>query len=288
MATLLDDRILKKPRVLKRVNPVNIGSESFEEGDYCFRISNFDDYIYFALTEYDNGIETPMDLTTFGDIFLKFVSRGNSIEIPSVPNLQNIEAAKGEVVFKIDKASSDALVQFPSSNFSIVSKLVKGTDYSFESVLFEGLFLKPNSGEKISARFNQIYNQQTDQTLQSLKTSYDEVKQIVQQLETYQQELTEIYAKEQTKEKSLNAQFTALNNTLKSNDQLQVNIVPTTQPDASTGGDVSDTGLENLGDPVNLPRGGSYGGRPAPISNTDSDTILRARNDSAGGVMTGP
>lgn len=287
MATLLDDRILKKPRVLKRVNPVNIGSESFEEGDYCFRISNFDDYIYFALTEYDNGIETPMDLTTFGDIFLKFVSRGNSIEIPSVPNLQNIESAKGEVVFKIDKASSEAIVQFPSSSFSIVSKLVKGTDYSFESVLFEGLFLKPNSGEKISARFNQIYNQQTDQTLQSLKTSYDEVKQIVQQLETYQQELTEIYAKEQTKEKSLNAQFTALNNTLKSNDQLQVNIVPTTQPDTSTSGDVSDTGLENLGDPVNLPRG-SYGGRPAPVSNTDSDTILRARNDSAGGVTTGP
>ena len=79
MASLVEDRTFTKPRALKRVIPTNIGIESFEEGDYCFRVSNFDDYVYFSLTEFDNGVETPMDLTTFGDIFLKFISGGSAI-----------------------------------------------------------------------------------------------------------------------------------------------------------------------------------------------------------------
>ena len=263
MASLVEDRTFTKPRVLKRVIPTNIGSESFEEGDYCFRVSNFDDYVYFSLTEFDNGVETPMDLTTFGDIFLKFISGGSAIEIPSVPNLQNIEAAKGEVVFKIDKSSSESIIRFPGNNFSIVSKMVKGTDYSFESVLFQGLFLKPNNKEKISARFNSFYNQQVDQTLQTLKSAYDQINSITQVLEPRVQELAEIYTKEKVKEQTLNLQFTGLNKTL--TDRLTVDLVAT--QDSPTGGvsntGVSNTGLENLGTQTNLPTGG--GGRRPPL-----------------------
>lgn len=271
MASLVEDRTLTKPRVLKRVIPTNIGSESFEEGDYCFRISNFDDYVYFSLTEFNNGVETPMDLTTFGNIFLKFISGGSVIEIPSVPNLQNIEAAKGEVVFKIDKSSSESIIRFPGNNFSIVSKLVKGTDYSFESVLFQGLFLKPNDKEKISARFNSFYNQQVDQNLQTLKSAYDQINSITQGLEARVQELTEIYTKEKSKEKTLNLQFIGLNKTLSLNNRLTLDLAATQDSPTQTG-NVSNTGLENLGTQTNLPTGGG-GGRPPQEPNTNAIEI---------------
>ena len=284
MSTLIQDRQVTKPRVLKRVNPLSIGSESFEEGDYCFKISNFDDYVYFALTEFNNGIETPLDLTTFGDIFLKFTSKGNNIMVPSVPNLQNIESAKGEVVFKINKADSDSVIKFPGNNFSIVSKMQKGDDSSFESVLFEGLFLKPNDDQKIAARFNSIYNQSVDNSLEALKIAYENnLKQVDSKKKTIDAQ-RDLYDKSLAKEATLSKQFQALQSALfAKNDSVFVAVQPTPNTGVSGAGDVSNTGLENLGTNVNLPTGG--GGRPAPISNTDADTILRAGTQPTGGEV---
>jgi hypothetical protein len=286
MATLVETRTPPKARILKQVNPLNIGSEAFEPGDFCFKLSNFDDYVYFQLTEIINGVESLMDLTVYGDLFLKFVSSKNSVYVSSVENLQNIEAARGEVVFRISKAVAEGLVDFSSDNFIIVSKIVKDTDSSFETILFEGKFLKPQASQKISARFNSLYSQSVANNLITLKQNYENAFLSYAEKEDRIKSLKNQLDQEKITQQTLSKQFESLNQLLISkkptSGDIDLSVGTNTQSNNQTS--LTSTGLENLGNSQNLPtprppRGGSEGtaggGRPAPTLNNDGVIIAR-------------
>lgn len=285
MATLVETRTPPKARILKQVNPLNIGSEAFEPGDFCFKLSNFDDYVYFQLTEIIDGVESLMDLTVYGNLFLKFVSGKNSVYISSVENLQNIEAAKGEVVFRISKEVAENLIDFNSDNFIIISKIVKDTDSSFETILFEGKFLKPQASQKISARFNTLYSQSVADNLITLKQNYENALTSYSEKEVRIKSLKDQLDQEKITQQTLSKQFESLNALListTSNGIVNLSVGTNTQSNTQTS--LTSTGLENLGNSQNLPtprppRGGSEGtsggGRPPGTTNDDSVIIAR-------------
>lgn len=285
MATLVETRTPPKARILKQVNPLNIGSEAFEPGDFCFKLSNFDDYVYFQLTEIIDGVESLMDLTVYGNLFLKFVSGKNSVYISSVENLQNIEAAKGEVVFRISKEVAENLIDFNSDNFIIISKIVKDTDSSFETILFEGKFLKPQASQKISARFNTLYSQSVADNLITLKQNYENALTSYSEKEVRIKSLKDQLDQEKITQQTLSKQFESLNTLListTSNGIVNLSVGTNTQSNTQTS--LTSTGLENLGNSQNLPtprppRGGSEGtsggGRPPGTTNDDSVIIAR-------------
>ena len=133
MATAIEQREPTPKRILKKVTPYSVGSRSFDQGDACFSITAFDDYVYFSLTEERNGEEVPLDLTGYGSIYLRFKNKDVDISIKSVEEIDTIDPSIGEAVFKVNREDSLKVIASGLTSFAIVSRLDIGDDKSFEN-----------------------------------------------------------------------------------------------------------------------------------------------------------
>ena len=183
MATLIQDREPTQKRILKKVTPYSVGSTSFDQGDSCFSITAFDDYVYFALTEEREGEEVFLDLTGYGNIYLRFKNKDLDISIKSVEQIDNIDPSKGECVFKVDRENSLQIIASGLNSFAIVSRLDIGDDKSFENIIFQGKFSTPDENIPATSRFEALYNEEIDTQIQELEASVAVLRQDNKQAE---------------------------------------------------------------------------------------------------------
>lgn len=130
-------------------------------GDGTIRISPFDDYIIFTL--YDetseirpstesqqatvgaenvtNTTDTPIDLSNVGTLTLVFVGENDEIRIPNWTQVQDVDLAQGQVLFRIDKESSKKILALDNNNFYVSTRMEDMNGVSDESVLYTGTFL---------------------------------------------------------------------------------------------------------------------------------------------------
>jgi hypothetical protein len=169
MATIVEEREPTPERILKRIIPYSVGVRSFDQGDACFSITAFDDYVYFSLTEEVEGEEIPMDLTGYGSIYLRFKNRDIDISIKAISETQEIDPSRGEVTFRISTDDSRRILATDISTFTIVSRLDIADDKSYENVIFQGKFLKPDESSEALSRYDQLYNAEADSAIQALE-----------------------------------------------------------------------------------------------------------------------
>ena len=145
----------------QRFVTLNPTADLLPNGDGTIRISPFDDYIIFTL--YDetseirpstesqqetvgtenvtNSTDTPIDLSNVGTLTLVFVGENDEIRIPNWTQVQDVDLAQGQVLFRIDKESSKKILALDNNNFYVSTRMEDVNGVSDESVLYTGTFL---------------------------------------------------------------------------------------------------------------------------------------------------
>lgn len=302
MATIVEEREPNPERILKRIIPYSVGARSFDQGDACFSITAFDDYLYFSLTEEIEGEEVPMNLTSYGSIYLRFKNKDLDISIKAISETQEIDPSRGEVSFKVSAEQSRRIIATDINTFAIVSKLEIGDDKSYENVIFQGKFLKPDQDSDSLSRYDQLYNAEADLTIQNLEAEIVTLRNTLTELtrektsitfnidslsvkfdeldKKYKQALQDLKEAETDSVKkplqtssikkipAIEIKTAALERVLPSP------VAPTNNDENTVFTGYSNTNGISAGRGREQATGG--GGRVSSISNTDSNTILRA------------
>lgn len=115
-------------------------------GEGAITIAPFDNYILFIFYEDALNLDTPvaLDLTNCGDIYLNFKSPNGDVKIKSTTNIQEINVAEGEVLFKIKESDAKKIMEFTDATFYVTSKLSNETNSSDETMLYHGKWYLPN------------------------------------------------------------------------------------------------------------------------------------------------
>ncbi len=129
----------------KRFTSLNPTAEALPQGDGQIRISPFDDYVIFTIFDEtgENGdlADSPIDLSNVGTLTLVFVGENDEIRIPNWTQVENVDLAQGQVLFRIDKENSKKILSLDNKNFYISTRMEDEFGISDESVLYTGTFL---------------------------------------------------------------------------------------------------------------------------------------------------
>tara|TARA_R100000951_G_scaffold106054_2_gene100263 strand:- start:2161 stop:3102 length:942 start_codon:yes stop_codon:yes gene_type:complete len=129
----------------KRFTSLNPTAEPLPQGDGQIRISPFDDYVIFTIFDEtgENGdlADSPIDLSNVGTLTLVFVGENDEIRIPNWTQVENVDLAQGQVLFRIDKENSKKILSLDNKNFYISTRMEDEFGISDESVLYTGTFL---------------------------------------------------------------------------------------------------------------------------------------------------
>lgn len=129
----------------KKFTSLNPTAEPLPQGDGVIRISPFDDYIIFTIFDEtgENGelADTPIDLSNVGTLTLVFVGENDEIRIPNWTQVQEVDLAQGQVLFRIDRESSKKILALDNQNFYVSTRMEDENGISDESVLYTGTFL---------------------------------------------------------------------------------------------------------------------------------------------------
>lgn len=145
-------------------------------GDGTIRISPFDDYIIFTI--YDetseirpstedqqakvgdenvtNSTETPIDLSNVGTLTLVFIGENDEIRIPNWTQVQEVDLAQGQVLFRISKEDSKKILALDNNKFYVSTRMENEFGVSDESALYTGTFLGLDDAaqETMTAKMN--------------------------------------------------------------------------------------------------------------------------------------
>lgn len=115
-------------------------------GEGSITISPFDNFILFVFYEDALNIDTPviLNLTNSGEIYLNFKSPNGDIKIKSTTNIQEINVAEGEVLFKITASDAKKILGFKDRSFYVTCRLTNVSNYSDETMLYHGKWYLPN------------------------------------------------------------------------------------------------------------------------------------------------
>ena len=130
----------KSQGILKKTKIFSVNDKPKIQGEATIGISPFDDYFLFNVYTENNGKDIPLDLRSVGDLYLSFFDTSDEVSIRNVKNIDGIDPALGQVVFKINKSQSKKILSFADNRFYISSKLQIGTDSSDETIIYTGKF----------------------------------------------------------------------------------------------------------------------------------------------------
>ena len=155
------------------------------------RISLFDDYYLFTIYDEIDNEDTPIDLSNVGDLYLNFIGSTDEIDILNHTQVDEIDLAQGQILFRITRSDSKKILALDNNNFYISSKMVDPTDGSTsdETVLYQGVWLAVDDANRITLT-RQIEEARTEYSilLGRLQTQIDELTQDNAELITSAQE----------------------------------------------------------------------------------------------------
>ena len=140
----------KEAIIYKRFVNLSVNEEPKPQGEGTIRISPFDDYFIFTIFDETDGADTPIDLSNVGTIYIVFVGESDEVRIANYTNLENINMAAGQVLFKIDAVDAKRILALSNRNFYISTMMVDTSGESDESVLYTGTFLTFAEEAKVS------------------------------------------------------------------------------------------------------------------------------------------
>lgn len=137
-ASLPKSQVKYAPAFIERLNVVvNVGNVTIDDGQISsinnsngLEISPFDTYIKFSVSKIDNGERKSISFTNLKSVRLNFV---DGIYFNNVTSFKDVDASKGEVLFKIDKSNAAKLQGMNNKKYYI--SIDNG---STETMLFKG------------------------------------------------------------------------------------------------------------------------------------------------------
>jgi len=170
---------------------LSVNEEPLPQGDGMIRISLFDDYYLFTIYDEIDNEDTPIDLSNVGDLYLNFIGSTDEIDILNHTQVDEIDLAQGQILFRITRSDSKKILALDNNNFYISSKMVDPTDGSTsdETVLYQGVWLAVDDANRITLT-RQIEEARTEYSilLGRLQTQIDELTQDNAELITSAQE----------------------------------------------------------------------------------------------------
>lgn len=140
----------KEVLVYKRFVNLSVNEEPKPQGEGVIKISPFDDYFIFTIFDETDGVNTPIDLSNVGTLYMVFISEKDEIRIPNYTNVQNVDMASGQVLFRIDSNDAKKILALKNRNFYISTMMSDPDGESDESVLYTGTFLSFTEEPKVS------------------------------------------------------------------------------------------------------------------------------------------
>jgi len=134
----------------KKFKNLSVNEQPMPQGEGSIRISPFDDYFIFTLYDEIDGVDSPIDLSNVGTIFMVFIGKNDEIRIPNYTNVQDVDLSSGQVLFRISKNESQKILALNSRNFYISTVMVDPDGNSDESALYTGTFLSFEESAKVS------------------------------------------------------------------------------------------------------------------------------------------
>lgn len=174
----------KESQIYKRFKNLSINETILPQGDGNIKISPFDDYVLFTLYDEINGEDVPIDLSNVGKLFLSFIGNNDEIRIPYFTNVEDLNLAGGQVLFRITADDSRKILSLDNNNFYISSVMISpdGSN-SDESVIYTGTFSSITEAAKESLT-SQIEKERLEfsKELAALETENEELKSQVENL----------------------------------------------------------------------------------------------------------
>ena len=185
---MANERIIKKTEseVLKKIKSIGNDGKPLPQGQAQINISPFDDYISFTIfTDGNDANDIPLDLTNLGTLYLSFIGSKDEIRIPNYTQLNEIDSAGGQVVFRISKNDSKRIIALDKRTFWISSRLEVESDASDESVLYSGKWIEWSKGadQDIIDTVEEIQNQAAKE-IAKLQNTINDLKSTINKLES--------------------------------------------------------------------------------------------------------
>ena len=146
---------------------LSVNETPLPQGDATIRISPFDDYFLFTLFDEIEGEDTPIDLSNVGDIFINFIGQSDEIDIKNHTQVEEIDLAQGQVLFRITRNDSKKIIALDNNNFYISTKMISPEDGSVsdESILYQGIWLAAADANRTSLT-SQIEDQRIEYSIE--------------------------------------------------------------------------------------------------------------------------
>jgi len=194
----------KESEVYKRFVNLSVNESPMPQGEGTIRISPFDDYFIFTIYDEIDGVNTPIDLSNVGTIYMVFISEKDEIRIPNYTNVENVDMAAGQVLFRIDGDDAKRILALSDRTFYISTKMVDPDGESDESVLYTGSFLTFTEAAK-----------------QSLTDQLEEARvQYAKEIASLQSQVNSLNADIRAKDQLIGEQITVINSLKESNKNL--------------------------------------------------------------------
>jgi predicted nucleotidyltransferase len=148
----------QESRFYKKFKNLSINETPKPQGDGVIKISPFDDYFIFTLYDEIDGVDSPIDLSNVGTIYMVFIGGDDEIRIPNYTNVQDISMSDGQVLFKISKNDSKKILALSNRNFYISTMMVDPDGNSDESIIYIGSFLsiEESAEASLSAQLEEL------------------------------------------------------------------------------------------------------------------------------------
>lgn len=132
----------------KKFKNLSVNEQAKQQGEGVIKISPFDDYFMFTLYDEIDGVDSPIDLSNVGTIYLVFIGKDDEIRIPNYTNVKDIDMSSGQVLFRISKDDSRKILALSNRNFYISAMMIDPDGNSDESVVYTGTFLSLDESSK--------------------------------------------------------------------------------------------------------------------------------------------
>lgn len=164
---------------------LSINDQPLPQGDATIRISLFDDYFLFTLYDEIDGEDTPIDLSNVGNLFLNFIGTNDEIDIKNHTQVEEVDLAQGEVLFRITRSDSKKILALDNNNFYVSTKMIDPSDGSVsdESILYQGIWLAVDDANRTSLT-SQLEDTRTEYSIELARLSLqnEELKKDNEQL----------------------------------------------------------------------------------------------------------
>jgi hypothetical protein len=160
----------KQKEYYQRFVNLSVNELPLPQGDGMIRISPFDDYFLFTLYDEIDGEDKPIDLSNVGTLYLNFLGDTDDIDIKNHTQVDEVDLAQGEVLFRITRSDSKKILALNNNNFYISTKMIDPDDGSTsdESVLYQGIWLSVDDANRITLT-SQIEEQRLEYSIELAK-----------------------------------------------------------------------------------------------------------------------